>query len=1049
MKNKINTREIVLLSVIIFTFIILAGVSLSTITNIKINTGESTVQSDKDLKCYWTITETSEVNVTWYMNNQENRTLSISCTAGVECNTSTGSGTVPSSNIRKGQVWTCEIEYMNSTSGYEMNNVSVTITDTPPTEPKIYYSNSTEIMNSTIIVILEDSTTILDANSTDVDPTDTIVYSLNDTTYCSIDSSTGMITCDPTQESHVGFRTIEVDARAALATIGHVININVTAINDAPTFNPELSQRNFTNGEAFNYRIIGADAENNTPLNLLLLNVTPYLNLTISVVNDNTFYLMLANNRTATYPEVLDKTYTITLSLNDTDTITNNSKSINTSFQLVGISHNTLPNITYTVFDNTSLFQGGDLNIMINASDENNDTLTFATGTVLYPINGTSETFYANTTDDPSRAYAWINVTGLTNDHVIQQNLTVYVFDTKGNNTAIITMTINNTNDAPIINEISNNITINTYNNTNISDMIAYTGVLLRYKVNATDIDDLTYDGSNTGIGTYSTNDTSNYYINATTGILEFIPSNGGNFTFIVTVTDNGGLNYSINASIEVLNNHDPTIDSPIIIECYEFDDTNWANECYYDLSQNVTDIDIPNGDYIDNYWTNSTIFNINDTTGIFNFTVNQSVIGNYTIMFNATDSRGGMNSTQIYLWIYNTNNLPNITSVNLPSENMIVGTPYEILYTAYDLDLDLDDYENLTFTSNITGNNVSVFNLTKISSTEAHLVITPISADYDGNYSINITVTDYYGNSTSDIMNIYIYNVTSSPTIQQITPFGTPYNNTINNMTWANASDFPNMATNISIYENNTYIFNQTSTADTDSYANSLTYQWYYDNILVNTSEYYTRHFDFFSSGNHTLMFVAIDAYGSNNTFTWNMNITNVNRPPTYNNGTIENLTISGSGFIPNYLTFKTVSGTVIPVFFDPDDEPSGRNYSEDNSTTLVFSSTGCPYATITFEQHRLNVDADTVGECYVIFSGSDFLNSSLSVSSEIILINITNVSQNTEPEQVPITIERSGGGTSTQQLPIPLPEEIEKPTPLNIIAPKLVTTYKNATIK
>ncbi|MGV8171435.1 MAG: hypothetical protein ACP5OA_01950, partial [Candidatus Woesearchaeota archaeon] len=54
-----------------------------------------------------------------------------------------------------------------------------------------------------------------------------------------------------------------------------------------------------------------------------------------------------------------------------------------------------------------------------------------------------------------------------------------------------------------------------------------------------------------------------------------------------------------------------------------------------------------------------------------------------------------------------------------------------------------------------------------------------------------------------------------------------------------------------------------------------------------------------------------------------------------------------------------------------------------------------------------------------------------------------------NTEPEQVPITIERSGGGTSTQQLPIPLPEEIEKPTPLNIIAPKLVTTYKNATIK
>jgi hypothetical protein len=48
--------------------------------------------------------------------------------------------------------------------------------------------------------------------------------------------------------------------------------------------------------------------------------------------------------------------------------------------------------------------------------------------------------------------------------------------------------------------------------------------------------------------------------------------------------------------------------------------------------------------------------------------------------------------------------------------------------------------YENLLFTSNITGPNTSIFVLTKISNTEATVMINSSEdVNHEGNYSINI----------------------------------------------------------------------------------------------------------------------------------------------------------------------------------------------------------------------------------------------------------------------------------------------------------------------
>jgi len=72
------------------------------------------------------------------------------------------------------------------------------------------------------------------------------------------------------------------------------------------------------------------------------------------------------------------------------------------------------------------------------------------------------------------------------------------------------------------------------------------------------------------------------------------------------------------------------------------------------------------------------------------------------------------------------------------------------------------------------------------------------------------------YNNKSSVYTTKYIYNVTQPPTIVQIIPSGLPLNDTINNETWVNV--FPSfsglMQTEIVVYENRTYTFNQTSIA-------------------------------------------------------------------------------------------------------------------------------------------------------------------------------------------------------------------------------------------
>jgi hypothetical protein len=1006
----------------------LIGVAYGLISLHHINDGASQTTSDQQLTCYWTLNETTTANVTWFKNGIANTTQTdIPCTANQVCSTN-GNGNIPASFTTRNDVWICSVFYNNG-SAIENHNVSVTIVDSPPTSPRIYWPNNTEIVNVTA-VIAEDSVTTFTVNSTDADG-DSITYLINDTTYCSI-NTTGALRCAPTAESHNGFRIIRVSADTQEATTHTFFMLNVTPVNDAPYFSPSLQNKTVTEGNALNYNIFGGDDELDTPYTFMIAG----LNSLILNSTAGTTAKIMFNNSGLDKASFADRgNHTINVTIIDNGSPSKNST---VSFRLEIIPTNHVANMTIVVVNSTNLIQGGPLLVYINASDIDNDTITFFTNnSLLYNISY-SATDHTNPSG-VSSATALINVTNLTNDHVINREVSIIAFDSKENTSTRVFLNITNTNDFPIIYDNSF-YAGNTLNNTNISALIAYTGVSLSYRVNASDVDSNTYEGDTI---TFSTND-SNFPINTSTGIIKYTPSASGNYSFLVTVTDSHNAKTNHTAMIEVLPNTNPSFtQNPIIIRCFEYDATNYPFSCYYNMSSNVTDLD--SGDYVASFAANTTIFTIDPTSGIINFSANQSFIGNNSITLNITDSRGGTNSTTIYVIINNTNNAPQLGNPAIPSTRFVIGNTYNpIPITATDNDLLLtNSTENLTFALAATGPVPGIFSIAKTSSTQADLSFTATTTAHAGNYTINVTVNDTSNNVSKITFNIVIYNITAIPNITQITPFGSPYFNNSVNTSWRNASDFPK-STSITIAENSTYTFDETSFADNATYPNTLTYAWYIGGVLNATTSAINKNFGFFSAGAYNITFVATDDFNYSNSFTWLLTVNNVNRAPVLANPLV-NLIVDGTTTYNNYMTYYNSQTR----FIDYDDDPDGDNQVVGNASTLIFTATPCAFANFTFIQTDLKVKTIATGECYVNFTAIDAQNNSLAVTSNTVLINITSVSNETSETPITVTTTSSGGGSSTITIPIPLPVEVDRPKPLQIITPKLVTIYKNAIVK
>ncbi len=167
------------------------------------------------------------------------------------------------------------------------------------------------------------------------------------------------------------------------------------------------------------------------------------------------------------------------------------------------------------------------------------------------------------------------------------------------------------------------------------------------------------------------------------------------------------------------------------------------------------------------NYSDNTTLFTINNSTGLINFTPNQSEVGDYAINITVMDDQGLWDSRNLTLHVVN-NTFPTL----IPVPNMMCqeDANCSVSLEAYDP----DPGENETFTvRNVnysTNSNSTVdptFTLIK-TSWNTSTVWKNFTNSMVGNYTYNITVSDHYGATDSQLWNLTVNNTNDPPTYDE-----------------------------------------------------------------------------------------------------------------------------------------------------------------------------------------------------------------------------------------------------------------------------------------
>jgi hypothetical protein len=251
----------------------------------------------------------------------------------------------------------------------------------------------------------------------------------------------------------------------------------------------------------------------------------------------------------------------------------------------------------------------------------------------------------------------------------------------------------------------------------NLTEASAY-----QYDVNATG-----------GEGDLVYSDDSPYFtIDSATGLISFTPINEmiGDFIAVIIVRDENfsvdaqAVNFSVNglAYFTDLDDGNVTVDG----------------QFYYDI--NATD---PEDGTNVNYVDDSSMFVINSTTGIINFTTSDADINAHTITITINDSLNAQNSSTFTL---NINDWPNITAI--PNSTSTEDLNFE---------LNISDYTNNTVgTLNFTDDS----DFFVINSTTGLINFTPNGSMVGENYLITITAEDNYGLSGAGT---FYFNVTDT----------------------------------------------------------------------------------------------------------------------------------------------------------------------------------------------------------------------------------------------------------------------------------------------
>lgn len=1020
--KRLKFMSVLVYSLIFMLLLMPLIISLSFTNNPEFNSGLF-IFSDDDLVCTWNMSiDATTQNITIYKDG-------VLFEARNETGTLNTSYIISSSNTLKNQDWNCTIRLNNATSS-TIQSTEVSIANSAPETPIIYNSTYDDI--GVLYNVTEDTTYIFDVNSSDID-NDVLYYYFKSLTqeFCTMsDTALGIASCTPTQSDLISNNITEVNVtfwvddddiiKAKSASLK--VTFNVIPFNDAPT--TSLSYKETLVNTSLNYDITASDEELNYPLNFSLV-APPELFARLSIVNlSNTTARIIYDASSPDYNDV--GLWDVQVNITDSNGA---SAVYNYSFNITPVGRNPyFVNITPT--GPYIINQGEFIQINITANDPDaNETITFSDDATFFNIATIQP--YTNI----SNATAQINFTP-GDDAVGTFNVIITIEDIQTKtNTTTLQFIVNNINDAPLFYEMSYDGR-NTLNNQNISNITAYVGAPLIYVINATDLDldsgdSLTYV-DNTSL--FNITQVSNQ------GIINFTPGVGGIgvHSINITVTDNQSVTVYKVMTLNVLANTPPYFNQTIQdIICNE------SVLCNFDLGAYTDDADI--GDYIENYqvvFTGNTLdtFDINTTTGIINFTPNQTEIGSYEINLTIFDTKGASNSTIFNITINNTEETPELIRYDFSSALIVETHSFAYQLQATDNDLLIPGWgESLTFTDNLSFTTIT-YQQTVNDTGYAMLSFTPGPGEV-GTHTIEINVTDNTGLVDTQTFTFTVYADTDPPNISQIRPYGNSSNNNAIIDDWISTSNVSN-PTVIRLNENQTITYAHVTTDDTTPYAN-LNYWWFVDDVLVATTHNYTVDYDFYSSGNYNVTLKVGDERLENSSWSWDVTVVNVNRPPLFLNNLTTPLVINTTTTYASYI-YRTNEET---KFIDPDDDISGNNIIDGGETnTLSYASTACTVATISFVGTDLKITPTAEGACTVRFTATD--SSGANTQSNLVLINVTDLPEG-EQETTTVSQPSGGGGSSTTRTSyVPITQETETPEPVNILAPKVVTIYENTSV-
>lgn len=888
------------------------------------------------------------------------------------------------------------------------------------------------------------------------------------------------------------------------------INFNLTPVNDQATI-PSLPDVVLNATIPWELLIVGEDEELDYPLNFSVSSTNGTHNNVLSFleptnIDDTSFILgFVAGAPRNNDAGIWNVTINVTDSLGSNDT----RPAFSRTFQMEILRTNEAPNLT-TDLSNIQGTQGepfelfleseADLEIDNNISlillkNDHNEHCT----TDIFDWKDYLTVIESNNTNATMRIF----VPELTNNHVICRNLTIRLSEQDGAfETVNAFFNITNINDAPIIHELSFNES-NIGAQENISNLsVSLYATPSFYTVNATDPDMYTYDAANTAILTYTTND-SNFYINPDTGVinLEFSdPAMIGTWPVLVTATDNdlvNPLSDSIIMNVNILPNSPPEI---------FFDETNLVfnqNEEVL-IFINTTDID---GDdtyllfeSLENRFP-STIYDFskehyyseldgfaNNTVWVINLSkwiqaqvealspspkpelFANALVGTHNITVKAYDSLGAHNEEfseiNFNFTILNENDAPFFDSVihnNISDGPQIVFPPIpidevfvkNIYVTDFDLFLPEEIYEeSLSF--NITEHSgLTQYSFEKVNNNEAILTFIPLVA---GTNHIVLEIKDLMNATESQRINFTVYEKTPPPIFLEVMPY---FDNGLTVTSFINTSGLT-QPLYVRWQENSSLTFDADISFAPNIVAgdlltpNYLNVNWIVNDVLVEsltnvTPSVNTEHsvyFDFFSEGINNITMVATDSVNSTSNWTWQVNITNVNRRPIFCfENPLQDIETSGRIVLSNYLAFSTHQR-----FYDPDDDPENDGINIIDPCTRVpplaelpslnFSYEFLPYcnADITFNGSTVIFEAYSKGICEVIFYARDEYDRQAESNIVRVTIHDALTSGDVQSERI-VTV--------TERITIPIEEQVDIPKPAKIIYPGPIVFYENQTIE